>query len=145
MQAQCRLRGWTRLVIFTMTSSWMRWRLKSPASWLFTQLFSQAQIKENVKAPHHWSPHKGPVTRKMFPFDDFIMIWPDIIQNVRCDHGRSCDTSRWYVKYVVHVYDKADSRNPTQYNNVLYIESRLQGCLNKMNIQTKMTEYFKMN
>ena len=44
-----------------------------------------AQIKENIKAPRHWplcgefyrrpvnSPHKWPVTRKMFPFDDFIM------------------------------------------------------------------------
>ena len=48
----------------------------------------QAQIKENIKAPRHWSlrgeftgdqwisrtnPHKGPVTRKMFPFDCVIM------------------------------------------------------------------------
>ena len=44
----------------------------------------QTQIKENIKAPRHWplcgeftgtvnSPHKGPVTRKMFPFDDVIM------------------------------------------------------------------------
>ena len=27
---------------------------------------------------HRWaltSPHKGPVTRKMFPFDDIIMVW----------------------------------------------------------------------
>ena len=23
----------------------------------------------------HRSPHKGPVTRKMFPFDDVIMLW----------------------------------------------------------------------
>ena len=59
----------------------------------------------------------------MFPFDDVIIIWIDIIQNVRRDHGRSCDTSSWYVKYVVPVYDKADGRNPTQYNNVLHIES----------------------
>ena len=28
--------------------------LKSPASRLFTQSFIQAQIKENIKAPHHW-------------------------------------------------------------------------------------------
>ena len=31
---------------------------------------------------HRWpvnSPHKGPVTRKMFPFDDAIMIVYDII------------------------------------------------------------------
>ena len=46
----------------------------------------KAQIKENFKAPRHWplcveftggpvnSPHKGPVTRKMFPFDDVIII-----------------------------------------------------------------------
>ena len=32
----------------------MRWRLKSPASRLFTQSFIRAQIKENIKAPRHW-------------------------------------------------------------------------------------------
>ena len=66
----------------TMTSYWPRWRLKSPASRLFTQSFIQTQIKENIKAPRHWplcgeftgTPPKGPVTRKMFPFDDVIMI-----------------------------------------------------------------------
>ena len=52
---------------------------------LLTQPFVQAQIKENIKAPRlafvggiHWwpvnSPHKGPVTRKMFPFDGVIMV-----------------------------------------------------------------------
>ena len=58
---------------------------KSPASPLFTQPFIQTQIKENIKAPRYWpfvrgihrgpvnSPHKWPVTRKMFPFDDVIM------------------------------------------------------------------------
>ena len=38
----------------TMTSYRARWRLKSPASRLFTQPFVQAQIKENIKAPRHW-------------------------------------------------------------------------------------------
>ena len=38
----------------TLTSQWPRWRLKSPASRLFTQSFIQAQIKENIKAPRHW-------------------------------------------------------------------------------------------
>ena len=50
-----------------------------------TIVYIQAQIKENIKAPRHWplwggihrrpvnSPHKGPVTRKMLPFDDIIM------------------------------------------------------------------------
>ena len=32
----------------------MQWRLKSPASRLFTQLFIHTQIKENIKAPRHW-------------------------------------------------------------------------------------------
>ena len=39
----------------TVTSKWARWRLKSPASPLFTQTFIQAQIKENIKAPRHFS------------------------------------------------------------------------------------------
>ena len=51
-------------------------------AWLFAQLSVQAQIKENIKAPRHWPlwgesggfPHEGPVTPKMFPFDDAIMI-----------------------------------------------------------------------
>ena len=38
-----------------MTSKWARWRIKSPASRLFTQPFIRAQIKENIKAPRHWS------------------------------------------------------------------------------------------
>ena len=37
-----------------MTSLWPRWRLKSPASRLFTQPFIQTQIKENINAPRHW-------------------------------------------------------------------------------------------
>ena len=33
----------------------MVWQyLKSTASWLFTQLFIQAHIKENINAPGHW-------------------------------------------------------------------------------------------
>ena len=49
-----------------------------------TQPFIQAQIKENISAPlafmwgiYRWpmnSSHKGPVTQKMFPFDEVIMI-----------------------------------------------------------------------
>ena len=38
----------------TMTSYWARWRLKSPASRLFTQALIEARIKENIKAPRHW-------------------------------------------------------------------------------------------
>ena len=39
----------------TLTSYWPRWRHKSPASRLFAQPFIQTQIKENLKAPRHWS------------------------------------------------------------------------------------------
>ena len=46
----------------TLTSQWPRWCLKSPASRLFTQSFIRAQIKENIKAPHHW-PLCGEFTR----------------------------------------------------------------------------------
>ena len=38
----------------TVTSYWVRWRLKSPASPLFAQLVIQAQIKENIKVRRHW-------------------------------------------------------------------------------------------
>ena len=37
-----------------MTSKWVRWRLKSPASRLFIQPFIQAWLTENIKAPRHW-------------------------------------------------------------------------------------------
>ena len=40
--------------LITMTSQCAQWCLKSPASPLFAQLFVQAQIKENIKAPRHW-------------------------------------------------------------------------------------------
>ena len=57
---------------------------KSPAPRLFTQPFVQAQIKEDIKAPRHWSLWgESPVTcefpaqrasnAKMLPFDDVTM------------------------------------------------------------------------
>ena len=107
-----------------MTSKLGRWRLKWPASRLFTQLFIEEQIKENIKAPRHcplcgeftgdkkhcvawWrhqietlsalvafcavnspvtgeftaqkdanaEPDKRTLTRKMFQFDDVIIVF----------------------------------------------------------------------
>ena len=40
------------IINITMTPEWARWRLKSPASRLFTQPFIRAQIKENSKLPN---------------------------------------------------------------------------------------------
>ena len=45
--------GWGSAAI-TMTSSWVRWRLKLSASRWFNQSFDQAQINEIIKAPRHW-------------------------------------------------------------------------------------------
>ena len=69
----------------TLTSKWLRWRLKSPVSRLFTQfrLFGRRSKKTsklrvtglcvgNSPGPVN-SPHQGPITRKMFSFDDVIM------------------------------------------------------------------------
>ena len=67
----------------TLTSQWPRWRLQSPASRWFTHSFRRRSKKTsklrvtglcagNSPGPVN-SPHKGPVTRKMFSFDDVIM------------------------------------------------------------------------
>ena len=66
----------------------------------FTQPFIQTQIKENIKAPCHRAfvrgihrcPHKWPVTRKMFPFDDVIMYMHFVdplyvVLNTKVDQG----------------------------------------------------------
>ena len=75
---ECTVQNYSGVIMSVMAS-------QIPASRLFAQPFSQAQSKENIKAPLHWplwwestggpvdSRHKGPVTRKMFPFDDVIM------------------------------------------------------------------------
>ena len=66
--------------VFTMTSQWVRWRLKSPASRLFTQQFIRAQIKENIKVPHHWpfagnSPETGEFPAQMASNAENVSIW----------------------------------------------------------------------
>ena len=78
-----------------MTSSWICWHysddimgpMASPITSLtliYSTVYSGADYKKHQSSPslafvrgiHRWpvkSPHKGPVTRKMFPFDDVIM------------------------------------------------------------------------
>ena len=67
--------------------TWVTWRPKSTASRLFAQTFVHANIIENMKAGvtdhlcgestgHQWpvySPHKWPIARKPFQFNDVIM------------------------------------------------------------------------
>ena len=96
-------------MIFTfirVTSYWVWWRLKSPASPLFTQPFIQVQIKKASKLRSlvfargiHWwpvnSPHKWPVTPKMLPFDDVIMYQSvvNVNHNFHLDSGWTALTS----------------------------------------------------
>ena len=75
-----------------------------------------------VRGIHRWpvnSPHKGPVTRKMFPFDDVIMgksqSW--VRQAARCHDvtimGRLCDL------FIVNLNTQLDNKAPSQYKDRL--------------------------
>ena len=86
----------------TVTSQWAQWRLKSPAS----PLFIRAQIKKHrssaslafVRGTHRGpvnSPHKSPVTRKMFSFDDVIM------GHCKVNSKQAC-----YIKVATSVYNR---------------------------------------
>ena len=78
-------RGLQWNLYITMTSQWARWRLKSPALPLFTQPFIRHRSKKtwklrvtghcagNSPGTGEFPPHKWPVMRKIFPFDDGIM------------------------------------------------------------------------
>ena len=72
---------WKRTI--TMTSQWAGCRLKSP-TFVYSTVNSGADQRKHqssaslafVRGIHRWPmnfPHKGPVTRKKFPFDDVIM------------------------------------------------------------------------
>ena len=73
-------------------SKWARWRLKSPASPLFTQPFIQAQIEENTKAPRHW-----PLYRK---FTGDRWIYRNVQWRGKCFHLM---TSSWNVLWLAVV------------------------------------------
>ena len=95
--------------LITVTLTWTRWCLKSPAWRLFTQPLIQPQINENIKAACHcplwgWpvnSPLKRSVTRTMFPFDDVIMVpWNNYA-------GRAKIYSTllvWYWHWILKIY-----------------------------------------
>ena len=82
-----------------------------PASSLFTQPFIRVQIKETLKSTaslaavrgiHRGpvnSPHKWPVTRKMFPFDDVVMCkgksW------FQLEYAQHINLSKMYASFIV--------------------------------------------
>ena len=63
----------------------------------------QQQQQQKIKAPRHWgesmdSNNKGPVTRRMLPFDDVIMVITvpaDVVQNLSCLH-HNISAYRWF-------------------------------------------------
>ena len=74
-----------------------------------------------VRGLHRWpvdSPHTGPVTRKMFPFDDVIM-W---------QQGSDCPNSRRMVSiYIIHWWyycDSTDVTHPSPFNIMLHPTDR---------------------
>ena len=75
-----------------MTSWWVRWRLKSPASRLFTQAFIQAQIKENIKALRHW-----PLCGEFTGAGEFPAQRASSVENVSIwwRHHNNCITIRY--------------------------------------------------
>ena len=73
-----------------MTSQLVGWRIKSPASVVYSTVYPGADQRKHqspaslafVRGIHRGpvnSPHKWPVTRKLFTFDDVIMTYIDII------------------------------------------------------------------
>ena len=85
---------WMKMYIITVTSKWASWRLKSPASQVFTQSFVQAHIRIHessaslafVKGIHRWlvdSLQKGSVTRKMFSFNGVIVYLKSFSRKIR--------------------------------------------------------------
>ena len=67
-------------ILITVTSYWARWSLESPASTDYSgadqrkhQSSTSLAFMRGIHRSPVNSPHKRPVTRKMFPFDDVIM------------------------------------------------------------------------
>ena len=93
----------------TMTSQWARWRLKSPASRLFTRAFIQTQIKENIKAPRHW-PLWGESTNDR---------WIPLTKGQQ--HGNMGSINMHYIESAMVVYPTCKcSINPTL-SSILYV------------------------
>ena len=72
-----------------------------PHDCLLDRLF-KAKIKRNIKAPRNWplcgefTGDKGPVTRKMFPFDDIIVTWAKSeTHDIHSSQGKEAYRYRW--------------------------------------------------
>ena len=93
----------------TVTSQWARWRLKSPASRL--SAYSDAdQRKHQSSASVAFvrgtvnSPHKWPVTREIFPFDDVIMTNMGKTSTWRTDTAMTLRCQRRYCNQRAYAF-----------------------------------------
>ena len=90
-----------------MASQWAQWRLKSPASRLFTEPFIQGADQRKhqssaslafVRGIYRLSvnfPHKRPVTRKIFLFDDVIMGRETVLSLTRGSYNGKTTSLYW--------------------------------------------------
>ena len=86
-----------------------------PHHCLFNCLFGRRSKKTSkfrvtgfVRGIHRWpvnSPHKGPSTRKMFPFDDVIMVCVifSLTPGRFICHANIWDSAQWWLNYVTHM------------------------------------------
>ena len=109
-----------------------------PRDCLFKCLFRHRSMKPSklaslafVRGIYRWpvnSPHKGPATRKMFPFDDVIMSqpnkdWRNIQLCYQHDDGLGClDTM------IIHVYIIFDMNNMIKYAGT--VMNNYMSCMN---------------
>ena len=94
------------------TSQWVRWRLKSPASRLLVQPFVQAHREENINALRHWPLWwestgdrwilaQRASDAEMFPFDDVFVSKPLFYQWWPKSVTYCCVTSgHWKLWYI---------------------------------------------
>ena len=90
----------------TVTSYWTPWRLKSPSSPLFAQVFVQAYIKENIKVLRYW-PLWGE-SLKIFPFDDvfirqILWQWHNNTRPFILAAATSCHTHTHYITRYLNI------------------------------------------
>ena len=127
---------------------------QTSASLLFTKTFIQAQIKEKIKATRHWplcgeftgsqwiSHTKGPITRKMFQFDDVIMS---------CGVGDP--DQHWFRKWLVAWLEQAITRTNVDLSSMKFSDTNLmansqdisQTSINKISFTIMYLNFIKIS
>ena len=98
--------SWHHLII-TVTSQWARWLFKSPASRLFTQVYSGADQRK-FEAPRHWPEENSPMTGE-FPAQrasnaDKNSIWCRRHDKFQTQIWVSSMEGKFYVLFISYTY-----------------------------------------